>query len=538
MTNESVAQSAAQQQNKVTWSFPDLSLHQPNTESITDAELKQAVISKWPADKNGIVKIPYRYSGGPYFGQPYEGSIPAYLNYGIKPVNSCGDSAYLNKVKGNIENGLKSWEAASNGKIQFYEDKLGLHSSGISFYLADEASLLNEHIRAFTQIKMDNHGYLDQVSIVYPDSQKFWDVNGKSNVEVAKDVRTIVHEEGHGAIGFDHPHSFENIRANIKNMPDGVFASVMPYQFLIKNEKNRCHPVPDTGDQCNPSHATLPGPLDERFVQMNYKDNIPPERGLDDYYIQMNVKNAALGSSISSGAHQGIYSFASNLALQQPEVKTFSDNTAHLIADGAMLAGMAYLGFPLLSLGAYAVGAGMKYLPEGVTASITDKIPEPIKAVYNSPYTSVITNIGPYAWAVYQGKDIVPMIATQLANDVGGKVGEYVGDKVGKANAYVTNTITNKVSQGLAYLSPFPNDEDYVVNTNEVNADKTLSSQENESSAPSPSQNQSMFSSAFSFFKTIPSHIAQGVKLEEDKRSQAEKDEEEEKLNAWSCLNA
>lgn len=471
--------------NNDPWNQADLSLHHPNCDAIKDEQLKDAIISKWPADQDGIVRIPYTFSGLPYFLQPYQNSISYYKDYKLKPVNINADPQYINNVKSNIEKGLKSWENASGGKLQFYEDKLGITSSGLSFYLADESVLQKQNIIAFTQFKMNNEGFIDQCAIVFPGAKQFWDLNANSAEVAADNINTITHEIGHAAIGAQHFHEFSSMRNTLQELDDGVFCSVMPYQFSIHTDKNECK------DHCSAPFATLPGPLDERFLQINYKNNIPPKRGIDDYFMIMNVKNALYNSLVTEAASQGIYAYVSNLYFK-PDVKLFSDTASHLITDGASLAGMVYLRCPIASLGLFALGVSAKYLPE----TVTNKIPQPIKAVMNSSYTSMALELGAIGLSLYQGKNMMPMLATKLANKVGSMTGSAIGDQVGRLNAYLTSKLAQKVTAYWPFQSEgsnadanddattnfetknedVPNNEDEI--SSNVNPDKTLSADE------------------------------------------------------------
>lgn len=411
------------------WSLVERDNHSPDCSLVTDEELEQAIFTNWPSE-NGVAKIPYTFDPAPYWMQPYTRAFFSYFKLGLHSLQKNADAVYQQHVKENIKLGLQKWEEASNGTLQFYEAKLGLHSPGISFFFADDKALRTRNAAAFTQQKIDNNGHLEQVAITYPSRPSFWDMENKGPCARADHINTITHEEGH-AIGLEHLHDPE-LRSKLQNMKDGVFLSVMPYYSLINPGKNPC------GSTSYPPFAAMPGCLDERSVALNYKVNEnTPGNNISRIFYDQNVVNTFSESAVLSGIHSALYQISANLKLSGDQ-SFFSKKGAQLLADGATLGILIYLDFPKATTASFTISAIAKYLPE----TLQEQLPTVIRQILASNYPLLALNL---STVIYEGRSIKPLIANLIAGGYGTVIGSEVGAKIGQLNAFITNKVSNTI---------------------------------------------------------------------------------------------
>lgn len=495
------------EQNENLWSFPDATKHPTDCKIITDEELKEAVISLWPT-QGGVAHIPFTFSSIPYWSQSFSGAVSNYLRNDLQPLDTKTDPNYQAQVKENIKMGLEKWAEASKGKIEFHEANVGLHSPGISFYFADDETLAKQKIAAYTQLKLDNNGDLNQVAVVFPRAPSFWNLAEQDDWDRADNVNTITHELGH-AIGSEHFHEYPEMKTKLMNMENGVFCSVMPYFSKIRTQQNKC------SSKCNPPFAANPGPLDERFIQVNYQDKSSNCKRINSTALAANNLHAFLESSVISGMHTGISTFAANLSIK-PDEPIFSNKSAHMIADGALLAAIIYLEFPIYTTAAFTASAATKYLSD----NFLKLLPSPLHSLLISNYSSFALNL---SLGLYEGLSLYPLLTTLLSRTAGSMIGTAFGSTIGHFNAF----LINKISQAVYAHWPFqlPQMENQMIIPTELNEITIHQAQKlivaNESGEDIPQSNEpGFFSSIYTFFNEniknpIQNRLAFGEREEE-----------------------
>jgi hypothetical protein len=234
-------------------------LHHPNCSSVNDTELAQTIMGVWPGKKlpvniNFVFSVPFD------LGYYYDTSRYHYRNV---------DAATKQLFQSQVRYVLNLTQAINNGIFNFNEIGQSFKANfspffrGIFFAQTATLNSFEEDGKAgFAIRKFDNNGYLKQAIVSLPTD--FDLLNGTvSNYGKYWIYYAITHEAYH-ALGADHLHEFLEILAKLRDTPDGVFCSVLPYPHLIATNISSCH------DLCNPGSAVFPGELDLRSMRLAY----------------------------------------------------------------------------------------------------------------------------------------------------------------------------------------------------------------------------------------------------------------------------
>lgn len=416
------------------WNFPDLEKHQPDCSQVTTQEILDLIYTRW-AMKNGCATIAYTFNSMPYFLQPFKDAVSRFYVEKIFKVSDPDIHPMVSEnIKINIRNGLTAWENASHGTIKFIEvENPGWRFNGISFYLGNNQVLKQDNIAAYTQIKVNNWGFLQQVGIVFQDDYYFWSTE-KSNHKILDDRNTITHEIGH-AIGAEHLHLHPSILDKIARTPDGVYCSVMPYINKISNSFNQCN------HHCTTSFAGLPGPLDEHFCSAVYNDDFVPQQV--NYHLVQNTMNAFYEGLVFSSA-KGFCNSAFTHMMKPSSARLLSPVQAHFLTDVLFVSGMIYYRFPQSYLNSFLVNALIQYLPN----QIFSYLPTPIAAIIKNQLHKMVFSLG---CAAYEGFNFYPFLQTFAAGLAGSVMGSTFGDTAGKI-------IAGQASKVWKWISDTPED--------------------------------------------------------------------------------
>ncbi len=319
--------------------------HTPDCSAITDAQLQQAIASRWPV-VDGVARISFGFSSKPLWS-----SATNLINIRYWPEQIQNDLAEM--MQTTLRFSLKIIEKASLGKIEFIEDKnIHVFSRGIFFYLSgDENKFFADEMSAYAHRKIDNNGFIQQAYIFMPSNAKYWDQQASITF-----VYIWIHEIMH-ALGFKHLHEFSDMRSLLQNMQDGLYCSVLPYPEKISTAISKCT------THCNPSYAVYPGPLDNRLLQLAYVNDTLSTDHRDmyrNYFV--NSIDIAISSFFLAILYKNIFTFFTHI-LHTDNQPILTNKMAALLTDFTFTAAIYFLEIPLWLIQLFAITTAIKYLP-------------------------------------------------------------------------------------------------------------------------------------------------------------------------------
>jgi hypothetical protein len=404
--------------------FPDQEKHHPDCGTVTDTQLKQAIISRWPSDSD-VTTIPFSFSSMPLWGDIF--ALASNRNY--LPERLEGEQGEL--VKETIRFALSKWTHSSNGTLKFVEQNHStLFSSGLFFYLGGS----EEHFSttppisgAFTQLRIDNNGYIHRAFIFLPNDKYLWE----NKVGDPWPMNTWTHETGHG-LGFAHLHEYDDIKDILRQTLDGEYCSVMPYNQEIYTNTSRCH------EFCTPPYAVYPGQLDARLIQLSYVTGAMTYASRDQIFNYLiNGVEVGISSLLAVATHATVEAFFSNLAFYKNK-PLLPKKAAMLLADAVLFTGVILLEVSPWARGFYAITAATKYLPE----IILNDIPPQMKSVFTSNYSLYVFNT---VGAFEQGQLPLPLAFSLGMSTFMTFTSQYVS-VLGKISAWAINQIPQAIT--------------------------------------------------------------------------------------------
>jgi hypothetical protein len=253
---------------------------EPNCSSVTDAELAQTILGRWPM-QNNQVHINYVFSLSSYF----EIFVTRVKGYKISDVDANIEANFREAVR----EGLKSISEKNNGLFVFHEVSRSFETDFSPFFrgiylaqTADESHFAEDHSYAFTIMSFDNNGYLRTPQIHLPRDDNYTPRNYSSTYNYAKSA--IVHEVYH-ALGSMHLQDFPEILEKLRNTWHGVMCSIMAYPELVET------PISSCSYACYPPYPVDPGPLDTRSMDIVYNGNFFDNHNFNIYKLQGYTKN-------------------------------------------------------------------------------------------------------------------------------------------------------------------------------------------------------------------------------------------------------
>jgi hypothetical protein len=404
--------------------FPDQEKHHPDCSAVTDTQLKQALMSRWPSE-GAVTTIPFGFSSTPLWGDFY--ALAA--NYRYLPERLEGEQGEL--VKDTIRFALNKWTNASNGTLKFVEeDHSTLFSSGIFFYLGGTEkhfSTTPPISGAFTHLRIDNNGYINQAFIFLPNDKYLWE----NKLQNPWPMKTWTHETGHG-LGFAHLHEYDDVKNILRQTKDGEYCSVMPYENEIYTDTSRCR------EFCIPSYAVYPGQLDSRLVKLSYVTSAMTY-GSQEQILNYLINGIDVGvySLLAVAAHTTVKAFFSNLAFYKNR-PLLPKKAAMLLADAGLFSAIILLEASPWARGSYAITAATKYLPE----IILNEIPPQMKAVLISNYSLYVFSA---VRSFEQGQLPLPLAWSLGMSTFMTYTGQYVS-ALGKLSAWAMNQIPQAIT--------------------------------------------------------------------------------------------
>jgi hypothetical protein len=326
-------------------------LHHPNCSSVNDTELAQTVIGVWPG-KNLPIKINFVFSVPFDLGYYYDTS-----RYHFRNV----DAATKQLFQAQVRYVLNFTQAINDGILSFNEVSRSFKANfspffrGIFFAQTATLNSFEEDGKAgFAVRKYDNNGYLKQGLVSLPTD--FDLLNGtRSNYGTYWIYYAITHETYH-ALGADHLHEFPDILAKLRDTPDGVFCSVLPYPNLVATNISSCH------DLCNPGSAVFPGELDLRSMWLAYvlgEYNFDIDKSFD--YVRNGVFYLVFYLIVCS-IYGGAEGFFSKLALK-PEKYLFPRKFLEAILSIGLLVFFIEMDAPDYLSISFALFTTLKFIP-------------------------------------------------------------------------------------------------------------------------------------------------------------------------------
>jgi hypothetical protein len=331
----------------------DGTTHHPNCSSVTDAQLASTIDGAWPSS-NGKVEVNYVFSL-PAFYWLFNTDSTVFKRRNLPYADEMAFESTVRLVIDKIT-------ILNNGIIKFNEVDRSFLTDYSPFFkgiyyaqTATEAQFSSDNEGAFTVLRFNNNGYIKQAIIDLP-----------SDISIYNDLQewtpydwinyTISHETSH-AFGGNHLQLYPDILAELENIPDGVFCSVMDYPNLISSNISTCM------QNCTPSFAIYPGPLDIRSIQLVYSyDNY--DHGYNKiYYYAVNAIEYALLFAIITTIYASVENILCKLAIHKNK-PLIPKNVMQILLNAIILALFIEMGAPDVIPILFGASTSLKLMPK------------------------------------------------------------------------------------------------------------------------------------------------------------------------------